>query len=393
MISENARQPFKFMRTVTFRGHALPDPLHFQNGRPVESGADWERRRAEILELFRVHVYGRAPIERPDDLSFRVLETQNDASGQAATGKRIEIRFGGFAFELKLFVPDAATRPAPCFLFANNRQALGADAVESNFWPVTYILKRGYATAIFDMTRLDPDFDDGFANGVHGLYDGEQRAGDAWGTIAAWAWGASRAMDYLQTDATVDASKIALVGHSRGGKTALWTGAQDERFALVVSNNSGCSGAAISRGKTGETIADINRNFPHWFCENYKNFNDRESELPIDQHQLLALIAPRLLYVASADDDAWADPQAEFEATVMASPVYRLLGKTGVPSSMAPATNVAMSSGHIGYHRRCGQHDLTRFDWARFLDFADFHGWNARELPAEPISTEIPDSN
>lgn len=353
---------------------ALPDPLHFQNGEPVAAPADWQRRRTELLELFRRHVYGHAPVGRPDDLTFAVLETHTDALDGAATRKQIEIRFGGFAFDLKLLIPNAATRPAPCFVFANNRSALSADAVETEFWPAADIIARGYATAVFDMGQLDPDFDDGFKNGVHGLYD-DERGSDSWGTIAAWAWGAQRVMDYLQTDTDVDADKIALVGHSRGGKAALWAGAQDERFGLVVSNNSGCSGAALARGNQGETIAAINDRFPHWFCENYKNYNDRENELPLDQHQLLALVAPRLLYVASASEDSWADPQAEFSAAVAASPVYELLGETGLPDLTSPATNVAMLSGRIGYHRREGKHDLTRFDWMRFLDFADAHGW------------------
>ena len=378
------------MKTVTLHGTVLPDPLHFQNGELVVSPDDWRRRRAEILELFRVHVYGRAPIGRPDDLSFSVLETQTDAFDGAATRKQISIGFGDFAFDLKLLSPNAAAQPAPCFVLANNRMALSADAIESNFWPAEMLISRGYATAVFDMAQLDPDFDDDFQNGVHAVYD-DERGSDAWGTIAAWAWGASRALDYLQTDASIDAHKIALVGHSRGGKAALWAGAQDKRFALVVSNNSGCTGAALSRDKDGEKIADINRSFPHWFCENYQNFDDRESELPVDQHQLLALIAPRLLYVASASRDDWADPTAEFGAAVAASPVYRFLGKTGLPSPMQPERNVAMLNGNIGYHCRTGKHDLTRFDWARFLDFADFHGWNSRQLPAEPMPTEIPD--
>ena len=378
------------MKTVTLHGTTLPDPLHFQDGESVASPADWRRRRAEILELFRANVYGRAPLDAPDDLSFAVLETQTDALNGAATRKRISIRFGDYAFDLKLLIPNAVTQ-APCFVFANNRSALSADALETEFWPADYILARGYATAVFDMEQLDPDFDDGFQNGVHALYDGAERGSDAWGTIAAWAWGASRALDYLQTDDAIDAEKIALVGHSRGGKTALWAGAQDERFALVVSNDSGCSGAALSRDKEGETISDINRNFPHWFCENYKNFDNRESELPVDQHQLLALVAPRLLYIASASQDNWADPYAEFHAAVAASPVYNLLGQLGLPSPMQPERNVAMLNGYIGYHCRTGKHDLTRFDWARFLDFADLHGWNAQQSPAEPMPTEIPD--
>ena len=383
------------MKTVDIHGTALPDPLFFQNGEPVQTPADWGKRRAELLELFRVHIYGRAPIEAPDDLSFVVAETQSDALNGAATRKQIAIRFGGFSFDLKLLIPNAAPRKSPCFVLANNRMALSAGAHERDFWPADYLIARGYAAAVFDMAQLDPDFDDGFRNGIHALYDKGKRATDAWGTIASWAWGASRAMDYLQIDAEIDATKIALVGHSRGGKAALWAGAQDERFALTVSNDSGCSGAALAREAGGETIAQINEKFPHWFCENYKIYNDREDDLPIDQHQLLALMAPRLLYVASASQDEWANPYAEFQAAVAASPVYRVLDKIGLPSLIQPARNVAMLNGHIGHHCRTGKHDLTRFDWARFLDFADSQGWNAPDFPAElaaePMTTEIPD--
>ena len=374
---------------MNLHGINLPDPLAFEDGGTVASPAAWQRRRAEILELFRVHVYGRAPIERPDDLSFEVTQTQIDALEGAATRKQVEIRFGGFEFGLQLLIPNAINRPAPCFVFANNRSALSRDAVESQFWPARYLIARGYATAVFDMAQLDPDFDDGFANGVHGLYD-DERAPDSWGTLAAWAWGASRVADYLQTDADIDADKLAIVGHSRGGKAALWAGAQDERWALVVSNDSGCGGAALSRDKDGETIADINKRFPHWFCENFHAYGGRESELPIDQHQLLALMAPRLLYVASASDDAWADPIAEFQAAVAASPVHQLWGKLGLPSPIAPEVNIAMIGGNIGYHKRSGKHDLTPFDWARFLDFADAHDWSA-VAPAAPMPTTIAD--
>jgi hypothetical protein len=360
----------------------LPDPLTSASGKKISSAAEWTGgRRAEVLELFRQHVYGRTPVGRPSKLSFSVDDTSAEAMDGTATRKLVTIGYegpgGSGAIRLVLFLPNQRPGPAPCFLLICNREPANIDPtrrVKSPFWPAEQMIGRGYAAAAFYNADVDPDVHDGFTNGVHGIFDppGPRRT-DAWGTIAAWAWGASRVMDYLQTDSGIDPGRVAVVGHSRGGKTALWAGAEDERFAMVVSNDSGSTGAALARGKKGERIADINRAFPHWFCERYRQYNGREDALPVDQHMLLALVAPRLLYVASATEDTWADPASEFLATLYASPVYHLFGFRGVAGTVLPPPETPLHDGRIGYHLRTGKHNLTEYDWARFMDFADRH--------------------
>jgi pimeloyl-ACP methyl ester carboxylesterase len=357
----------------------LPDPLVSNHGFPISTPHAWKQlRRPELLELFRQNVYGRAPMQRPQQMDFTVRADEGFMDG-SATRKQVKISFAGpggtSTFNVVLFIPVKAPRPLPCFLFICNRGVENIDPTRSRrspFWPAEAMVKRGYATAAFHVAEIDPDVNDGFTNGVHGIFDSPgARKADAWGTIAAWAWGASRVMDYLDYDPDIDSRRVAVVGHSRGGKTSLWAAAEDERFAMAVSNDSGSTGAALSRTKQGERIRNINQTFPHWFCENYKRFNDRENDLPVDQHELLALIAPRLLYVASASQDSWSDPKAEFQAAVEATPVYRLYGLSGLGTDKMPGPEQPLALGRIGYHLRTGKHDLTEYDWACFMDFAD----------------------
>jgi len=390
--------------------YALPNPLRLSDGSRVTDAQTWRmKRRPEILELFRKYVYGRAPIVRPENMSFEVFDYGRQALGGLATRKQITVNFTGAEdgpeMDILIYLPNAVEKPVPTFVILNfggnhticsdpaiklseswmrsrgtgvvkNRATEESRGRASSRFPIEVILKRGYGLATIYYGDIDPDFHDGFKNGVHPafdkLIDGE-RAPDAWGSICAWAWGLSRAMDYFETDDDIDSSRVTVLGHSRLGKTALWAGARDERFAIVISNNSGCGGAALSRRRFGETVERINKSFPHWFCENFKKYNGKEDDLPVDQHMLIALMAPRPVYVASADRDLWADPRGEFLACRYANPVYRMLGLRGLGVRQMPGLDQPVQRGNIGYHVRSGGHDLSEYDWQRYLDFADKH--------------------
>ncbi len=362
--------------------YVLPDPLQMHDGTKIDSVESWQtKRRPEILEGFRKHVYGRAPVGRPEDMTFDVFDFEPNAMDGAATRKQVRINFtgkeDGLSMKVVLFIPNDVPKPVPTFLLICNRGPENIDPtrkIKMPFWPAERIVARGYGIAAFHNAEVDPDNYDEFKDGVHGLFDKPvDRPSDAWATIAVWAWGASRAMDYFETDDAIDHEHVAVVGHSRGGKTSLWAGAEDERFAMVVSNNSGCGGAALSQRCYGETVAQINRSFPHWFCENFDEYNDNEAKLPVDQHMLMALAAPRLLCVASADEDLWADPRGEFLSAVGAGPVYRLFGLEGLSTTQMPPLDRPVQKGNISYHVRTGGHGLTEYDWDQYMNFADKH--------------------
>ena len=273
--------------------------------------------------------------------------------------------------------PDTAIRISPNWVWGgaagvvNNRSTEKSRGSTASRWPLDLILARGYGVATVFANDIDPDYFDNFQNGVHALYPELQNRGDNFSTMAAWAWGLSRALDYLQTDPKVHPQKVMLFGFSRMGKAALWAGARDERFAMVISNESGGGGAALSKRNFGEDVERLNRGNPHWFCQNFRKYNKNEAALPFDQHMVISLIAPRPVYVASAEQDLGADPYGEFLGLKAADPVYRLLRTQGLPATEFPKIHQPIW-GRLAYHIRAGKHDVTRYDWEQFLNFADY---------------------
>jgi len=358
--------------------YTLPVILTSKDGLEIASSDLWNKiRRPEILELFRKNIFGRVPDTKYSE-TFKLLSLDSSVLEGTATQKEIliSIESGGklLSFNLTLFTPNNVKQPVPSFLLIDpwfSESNTPRWKQKGNYWPVEEALARGYGMAIFDASQLDPDNFDNFKNGIHAILDKNPRPDDAWGTLAAWAWGASRCMDYLVTDRNVAADKIAVVGHSRAGKTALWAGAEDTRFAMVISNESGAGGAALARRRFGETVARLNSSFPHWFCTNYNKYSNNEIALPVDMHMLLALIAPRALYIDCADEDLWGDPHGSYISLYNAVPVFKLLGwNSSIPESMPPL-NKQVISGRVGFHIRDGVHNMLLKDWSWFMDFAD----------------------
>ncbi len=381
----------------------LPDPLLVDGGTRIESAEAWEEMgRPATLKLFAEQMYGKAPIGKPEAMSFKLDKEVDDALDGKAIRREYLVSFAkdtGPRVRLLLYLPKEADGPVPGFLGLNFRgnQTVEADpriTLEEGYvlgarkdgdnremaeklrgnaagrWSAGMVVSRGYALATACCGNIDPDYHDEFQNGVHPLFTDGRPKPEEWGTIAAWAWGLSRLLDVLEEVEEVDAGRIGVIGHSRLGKTSLWAGATDQRFAFVISNNSGCGGAALSKRAFGETVGRINRSFPHWFNGNFKKYNEKEGELPFDQHQLIALMAPRPVYVASATRDQWADPKGEFLSLVHAEPVYQLyydapFGFKEQPSPGRCAGNV------MQYHVREGKHDVTPEDWKHYLQFAD----------------------
>ena len=331
---------------------------------------NWPQRRKELLEVFAREEYGFSPPPPP----FVEAETtllENRAWAGKAEHQELTLKFptpkGEFSFPFDLVLPTSDKKLPLIIYISFTKYPIG------KYGPIEEIVDNGYALATFCYDDVTEDKDDDFGSGLAAMFDRKNDGAD-WGKIAMWAWAASRVMDYAQTLDGIDKDRIFCAGHSRLGKTALWCGAQDERFAAAVSNDSGCSGAAITRDKEGERVKAITTHFPYWFCENYQKYREKEQEMPFDQHQLLALMAPRLVYVASASEDKWADPKSEFLACVAASDAFKLLGKKGlVHEGRTIEPGEFLHEGDIGYHLRPGTHFLSRYDWQMFMRFMDRH--------------------
>ena len=358
----------------------LPDALVFADGHRVTTKGEWPARRAELLDLFAKTIYGR-PLPAPETSASSVVEENAAAMNGAATLRRVTLTstFAGrtHSFELTLFVPHAVPK-APVFVLLSTKPRSATDptrAKKSEYWPAEDVIARGYAIAAIQADALAPDDEATYTEGVIRLFEGDAasapRPPDATKAIGAWSWGLSRAIDHLVTDASIDAARIAVVGHSRGGKAALWAGAQDERIALTVANGSGCAGAAISRHPVGENVALVAGVYPYWFADTFATYANREDELPVDQHELVALVAPRAVAIGSGSEDNWADPEGEYLGLAHASSVYALFGVAAVDPHAWPKPGASIFVAPRAYHLRPGGHELSAYDWQRYLDAAD----------------------
>ncbi|MCJ7778491.1 MAG: hypothetical protein MUP16_09275 [Sedimentisphaerales bacterium] len=347
--------------------YTLPDPLVMLDGVKVTNTKTWkEKRRPEILKLFETDVYGRTMVSRPREMTWEVTSIDPNAMDGKAINKNVTIYFigkkDGPKMNLRITLPANAGKPVPVFLTPGGGRS-------------QVLLSRGYGLVSFNPGEIEPDRKDGYESSIRKFFaqQGQTEPGpDEWGAIGAWAWAMSRAMDYIETDKDIDATKVCIMGVSRYGKVVIWAGAQDQRFAIVFSCESGCGGAVIVRRGYGETVKSINNYAPHWFNRNFKSYGDRVNELPVDWHMLVALMAPRPVYIATAEQDYWGDPRGSFLAAKYAEPVYKLFGKGGLGvDDMPPVETIVGDT--IGYHNRKGGHGLNNYDWEQFLAFADRH--------------------
>jgi len=360
--------------------YVLPDVLKTTSGNVVDNKAMWEKvRRPEVLQLFENNVYGQMP-KSFDSIRYSITNKDASAMNGKAQLKQVLIEVFNNSKSVKinliLFVPNNVKKPVPAFLLINNRGRSNTDpsrVMKSDFWPAEMLIDSGYAIAAFHVSDLAPDNKETFGNGVLQMYPEQLAADNGMRAIGAWALGASRVMDYFEKDADINAQKVAVVGHSRGGKASLWAAAEDKRFAICISNCSGNTGAALSRRQFGERISNINTTFPYWFNTNYKKFNDKEDLLPVDQHMLISLIAPRPVYATNASKDLWADPKGTFMSLKNAEKVFALYGiKSNLPANPPEINNPVINSA-LGYHNREGEHNLTMYDWSNFIKFANYH--------------------
>ncbi|MEK7953845.1 glucuronyl esterase domain-containing protein [Luteolibacter soli] len=380
----------------------VPDPLVANDGTKITTAAEWrEKRRPELVELFTREMYGRNP-GRPETMAFEIFDRDVVALDGKATRLQIAIYPGGKPgprVDLLVYVPNGAKGPVPAILGLNfsGNHAIHKDPgirlteswIESKAapdhkatdatrgsnasqWPVEEILSHGYALATMYREDVAADHEPYFGSGVHPLFPELQKGDENFSTIGAWAWSLSRALDVLEKEPVIDAKRVAVFGFSRLGKAALWAGASDQRFAMVLSNESGAGGAKLFHRGVGENIERLTTVFPHWYARNFKKYAGKDKELPFDQHMVISLIAPRPVYIGSAQEDTFADAEGEFMAAKSAEPVFRLLGAEGLPAETWPPVGTSVQGG-IGYHVRPGKHDVLPFDWQQYLAFADKH--------------------
>ena len=384
--------------------YTLPNPLQQADGKIVTTAQQWNSlQRPYIYHLFEENVYGTFP-KKSIPLKYKLREANEHALNGLAIRKQVRLYFhptdSTVFLDVLIYLPKIKNKKAPVFVgynfsgnhsieldphillaaswlpnkgvgVINNQATDSSRGSGASQWQVMEIIKRGYGVITAYYGDIEPDHPDGWKTGIRtSLQDILQINPTDWSAMGAWAWGLCRIMDYLQQDAAVDAKKVAVMGHSRLGKAALWAAASDQRFAMVISNESGEGGAALSKRWYGETVAIINQKFPHWFCANYKKYNDNTGALPVDQHMLLSLMAPRPLYVASAEGDQWSDPKGEFLGAKNADPVYALFNKKGVGTDTMPGLHQPVGN-TIRYHIRAGRHDVTQYDWQQYLRFAD----------------------
>jgi hypothetical protein len=386
--------------------YTLPDPLVLEDGSRVRDTTTWYRQsRPELLRLFEENIYGKSPAQARD-VNWNVFDVEKKALAGKAIRKQVTIYFSkekqGPKEDLLIYLPADVRKPVPLILtlnFSGNHTVVDDPGVKLiSVWDrstktkrqateesrgaskdfaaaVEKILGRGYGFATIYYGDIEPDSPLGISLGVRAVFlqPGQtEPAADEWGAVSAWGWGLSRALDYMETDHDINAKRVAIMGHSRLGKTVLWAGARDTRFAMVMASCSGEGGASLSRRNYGETVKHLNQNFPYWFCKNYQKYGDHVDQLPVDSHELISLIAPRPVYLSTADQDRWGDPKGEFLAAVAAGPVFKLLGKHGIEEEQMPPVNEAIMR-DAGFHCHAGKHEVLPFDWDQYLRFADMH--------------------
>jgi hypothetical protein len=366
--------------------YELPELLVCNDLSPVITAQNWNtKRRGEILDVFNSEVFGAIPVT-PTAFPAEIISEYQDVFSDSAIMQKISLyplgKRGGVTINLLAFHPINAEGPVPYFLGANffgnhavtndvrvkinqgwmrssdiegqvinNRSTEDSRGREVSRWPIEQILRSGFGFATFYYGDVEADHENGWLDGIRGKW--VKSSPESWGAISAWAWGFIKIHDYLKSQYSFEVGEVTVIGHSRLGKAAIWAGANDSSFARVIANNAGAGAVSLARRNFGESIEALNERFPHWYCENFKKYNNYPDQLPVDMHQLLALIAPRALYIASASEDLWADPKGELESLKAAQPVFNLLGGS-----------------EIGYHLRQGGHDLTYEDWGHYLNFA-----------------------